>query len=253
MAVARILMIENDGLANVCREGGDLLGHAVYKHMKHFTTSLCHFLQDNQFSIEQYKNMKSSPLLSSAVPCDLILFCLYKDQTREQINWSELKRLRALKDVPIVVLTDKELDSERKESYRYGADDYMPQSIHFDEILIRLARLLRRTSGIYFAENKQDQLNIGNLTLYRNEQLVSYSGDELAFTPIQFRLLWTLAENHTEVLSKPYLYKTVLERPYSRDDRSLDMHLSRIRKKLMEKGMAAEKLVTVHGKGYRFA
>jgi len=66
-------------------------------------------------------------------------------------------------------------------------------------------------------------------------------------------LLWVLLENHHEVMTKAFLYQSVLNRPFSRYDRSLDMHISRVRKKLVEAGMPPERLSTLHGKGYRFS
>lgn len=62
-----------------------------------------------------------------------------------------------------------------------------------------------------------------------------------------------MVDHCSEILTKPYLYQLVLERGFSRYDRSLDMHMSRIRKKLVEAGMLPERLHTVHGKGYRFS
>ena len=71
-------------------------------------------------------------------------------------------------------------------------------------------------------------------------------------TPIQFRLLWHLVVHRGEALTKPYLYRAVLEREYSRYDRGLDMHISRIRRRLGEAGMVADRLQTLHGRGYVF-
>lgn len=61
----------------------------------------------------------------------------------------------------------------------------------------------------------------------------------MSLTPIQFRLLWILVLHQREPLSKPYLYQVVLEKEFSRYDRSLDMHLSRIRRKLVKAGVLA--------------
>ena len=79
-----------------------------------------------------------------------------------------------------------------------------------------------------------------------------YGDVDVSLTQIQFRLLWVLVLHQGEALSKPYLYQVVLEKEFSRYDRSLDMHLSRVRRKLVNAGMAADRLQTVHGKGYCF-
>ncbi|WP_315980749.1 response regulator transcription factor [Aliamphritea spongicola] len=117
---------------------------------------------------------------------------------------------------------------------------------------LRIDALLRRSRWQREAPAKSSQLELDGLLLKRQKQQASFAGEPVELTSIQFRLLWTLAENRHEVLSKPYLYQTVLERAFSRYDRSLDMHLSRVRRKLVDVGMPAERLSTVHGKGYVF-
>ena len=72
----------------------------------------------------------------------------------------------------------------------------------------------------------------------------------LEFTPIQFKLLWELLLHRGEVLSKAYLYQKVLNKNIGAYDRSLDMHLSRVRRKLNEASWQGERLQTSHGKGY---
>lgn len=97
-----------------------------------------------------------------------------------------------------------------------------------------------------------NQLMLDQLFLDRSKGFVSYQGHEVDLTPIQFKLLWLLVENYNEVLTRPFLCELVLEREFGPNDRSLDMHLSRVRKKLMDVGMPSNRLVTIHGKGYRF-
>ncbi len=90
------------------------------------------------------------------------------------------------------------------------------------------------------------------LTLLRSEQQVVFGENTVQLTPIQFRLLCFLAENKNKVMTKPVLYQAVLNREFSCYDRSLDIHLSRIRKKLSAMGVKSDRIVTVHSKGYCF-
>ncbi|HHF3120042.1 TPA: winged helix-turn-helix domain-containing protein [Vibrio diabolicus] len=71
-------------------------------------------------------------------------------------------------------------------------------------------------------------------------------------TSIQFKLLQTLTHHQDQVLSKPFLYETVLKRTFSEHDRALDMHISRIRKRLVSEGINADRIQTVHRQGYVF-
>ncbi|MCG6658747.1 response regulator transcription factor [Halomonas campisalis] len=163
-----------------------------------------------------------------------------------------LKRLRKTRQTPVMMLTARGAEEERIRGYRRGADDYLPKPFGFTELQLRIEALLRRTLGSSDPRADPEELCVGPLRLARSELAVRYHDTAIALTPIQFRLLWVLLLHQGEALSKPYLYQLVLEREYSRYDRSLDMHLSRVRRKLVAAGMAVDRLQTIHGKGYCF-
>ena len=96
-------------------------------------------------------------------------------------------------------------------------------------------------------------LQLDGLSLNKIYQGSVYHEQPIILTPIQFRLLWRLAESQNGVLSKAYLYQTVLDKSFNQYDRTIDMHISRVRKKLVEAGMPIERLITVHGEGYCFS
>lgn len=180
---------------------------------------------------------------------DLILL----DVLLPKLNGFEvLNRLRKTRQTPVMMLTACGAEEERILGYRRGADDYVPKPFGFTELLLRIEALLRRTLGTADQRADPDELTVGSLTLHRGTMDVRFEATPIALTPIQFRLLWVLMLHQGEALSKPYLYQVVLEREFSRYDRSLDMHLSRVRRKLVDAGMAADRLQTVHGKGYCF-
>ncbi|MCC5883304.1 MAG: response regulator transcription factor [Halomonas sp.] len=163
-----------------------------------------------------------------------------------------LDRLRKTRHTPVMMLTACGAEEERILGYRRGADDYVPKPFGFTELLLRIEALLRRTLGSTDQRADPDELTLGPLKLDRSTMDVRHGSAGITLTPIQFRLLWSLVLHQGQVLSKPYLYQLVLEREFSRYDRSLDMHLSRVRRKLIEAGLAADRLQTVHGKGYCF-
>lgn len=165
-------------------------------------------------------------------------------------GFSILKRLRNSRSTPVIMVTACGAEEERIKGFSRGADDYLPKPFNIEELLLRIDALLRRTMSNQNSLVKPSQLNVDHFSLDRSALTVSYDNHPLVFTAIEFNLLWTLLENQGEVLSKPYLYQAVLEREFSRYDRSLDMHLSRVRRKLMDSGMFADRLKTVHGKGY---
>ncbi|HHG3301402.1 TPA: winged helix-turn-helix domain-containing protein [Vibrio parahaemolyticus] len=75
---------------------------------------------------------------------------------------------------------------------------------------------------------------------------------DIQLTPIQFELLRTLIQHQDKVLTKPFLYQTVLQGPFTDHDRALDMHISRMRKRLIAEGMPPDQIQTIHRKGYLF-
>jgi two-component system response regulator PfeR len=164
-----------------------------------------------------------------------------------------LNQIRKVKHTPVMMITASGAEQERIEGYRKGADDYLPKPFNFTEMMLRIEALLRRSQRDIAPPKQASQLIIDELQLNRIKQDVRFSGNGVELTPIQFKLLWVLLENHHEVMTKAFLYQSVLNRPFSRYDRSLDMHISRVRKKLVEAGMPPERLSTLHGKGYRFS
>lgn len=163
-----------------------------------------------------------------------------------------LSRLRKTHQTPVIMLTACGAEEERILGYRSGADDYVPKPFSFTELMLRIEALLKRTMGSRDSRADPDSLTVGPLTLNRLAQSVHVGQTPVTLTQIQFRLLWILLRHQGETLSKPYLYQVVLEREFSRYDRSLDMHLSRVRRKLVDAGMQPDRLQTQHGKGYCF-
>lgn len=162
---------------------------------------------------------------------------------------SLLTILRKTSQTPVIMVTAKGAEQERIIGFTQGADDYVSKPFNPTELLLRIEALLRRSRQVN-SEVKQKELNLDNLTLSYSNQLVSVDGNAIDFTPIQFKLLWELLLHKGETLTKAYLYQQVLNRNLGAYDRSLDMHLSRLRKKLNQANGPGERLQTSHGKGY---
>ena len=165
---------------------------------------------------------------------------------------SVLNQLRKTRQTPVMMITACGAEQERIVGYSQGADDYVPKPFNFKELLLRVEALLRRSMNNGETRADCEEVQIGDLRMHRRYQTVEIGGQEVTVTPIEFRLLWMLVIHRNEVLTKAYLYPLVLERNFSCYDRSLDMHLSRVRRKLTDAGMALDRLQTVRGKGYCF-
>ncbi|MEO1819706.1 response regulator transcription factor [Pseudomonas sp.] len=167
-------------------------------------------------------------------------------------GFSLLKRLRQHSRMPVIMVTASNAEEERIRGLRHGADDYLAKPYSLEELQLRIDAVLRRVRPVGARQAEPEQLTVGSLRLDRAQQWAEAGDMRLDLTPLQFRLLWQLVAQRGEVLSKPYLYRVVLDREFSRYDRSLDMHISRIRRRLIDAGLG-DVLQTQHGRGYLFS
>jgi two-component system response regulator PfeR len=209
---------------------------------------LTHLLQAQGFEISQALDGEQGLLMALSEQFDLILL----DVSLPCKNgYAVLKVLRQSRTTPVIMVTAHGAEEERITGFRNGADDYLAKPFNLTELLLRIEAILRRSKP----QNKVTQQNLETLKRAgieadKNRQQVLFDGKRITFTPIQFKLLWTLMQHPTQTLSKPTLYRLVLEREFSRYDRSLDMHMSRVRRKLIAAGMPPDRLQTIHGTGY---
>ena len=159
-----------------------------------------------------------------------------------------LSRLRRHKKTPVLLLTAKGAEEDRLSGFRNGADDYLTKPFSTPELLLRIEAILRRT--------RQEQVQSAGLLSYQGlrldleRQRASWEQQAIPLTGTEFEILAALLQDPGEVLSKPYLYQVALKKDYSRYDRTLDMHISHIRRKLDEGGLGKNAIKTVFGKGY---
>ncbi|KPZ60055.1 putative transcriptional regulatory protein YedW [Pseudoalteromonas sp. P1-13-1a] len=159
-----------------------------------------------------------------------------------------LNILRSCNNTPVIIVSAKHAEEERIKGLSAGADDYLAKPFNSQELLLRVDSVLRRA---FKQDGKAPYVtNIEGLEVDSLHQQVSLHGAVVSFTPIEFGLLHILIKNPGQILLKPFLYQVVLNKRFSQYDRSLDMHMSRIRKKLNNAGWDGTRLQTVHGKGY---
>lgn len=160
-----------------------------------------------------------------------------------------LAQLRKRSSTPVILMSALGAEADRISGFQRGADDYLPKPFSMAELQVRIEAILRRVAlerrRLAPSESLPGQLRF-------DEQLADVCLGELSagLTPSEYRLLETLRRSKDEVLSKPFLYQQVLQRGYARHDRSLDMHVSQIRRKLKAIGYLEHQIRTVWGKGY---
>lgn len=158
------------------------------------------------------------------------------------------RRLRAKSDVPVLMLTARGEPADRVVGLELGADDYLPKPFEPRELLARLRAILRRGKP---AAGKL--LRFGALEIDRDARSLSVGGEERNLTSYQFALLVALAENAGRVLSRDALMDLVKGEAMEAFDRSIDVHVSRIRAAIETDPKKPRRIVTVRGAGYVFA
>jgi two-component system phosphate regulon response regulator OmpR len=160
------------------------------------------------------------------------------------------RRIRQTSDLPILMLTARGDAMDRVVGLEIGADDYLPKPFEPRELLARLRALLRRRGA---AAAPRDALRFGRLEVDRGSRRVSIDGDERPLTSYQFSLLVALAEHAGRVMSRDALMDLVKGEALEAFDRSIDIHISRIRAAIEDDPKKPRRIITVRGAGYVFA
>jgi two-component system response regulator CpxR len=162
-----------------------------------------------------------------------------------------LRELRQTSKIPVLMLTARGGDTERIVGLETGADDYLPKPFNPRELAARLRAILRRTEITEEAKQiEDDRLQVGDVEVKISARSANKNGEDLGLTSIEFELLAMLLRNAGTVVKKEDLSERVLERRLSPYDRSLDMHVSNLRKKLDAHGNPEERIKTVRSAGY---
>jgi two-component system, OmpR family, phosphate regulon response regulator OmpR len=161
------------------------------------------------------------------------------------------RQVRARSDLPILMLTARGDETDRIVGLELGADDYLPKPFNPRELLARLRAILRRrgSAGV----SSTELLRFGRLEIDRGARVARLDGLDRALTSYQFDLLWTLATNAGRVMSRDALMDKLRGHEAEAFDRSLDVHVSRIRAALEDDPKHPRRIITVRGAGYVFA
>jgi len=158
-----------------------------------------------------------------------------------------LRMIRAVSDIPILVATARDAEDEIVRLFDAGADDYVVKPFSAEHLEARLRALLRRAG----ADEAARVLAVGELRIDLDAHEASLAGRGLDLTAKEFELLAYLAERPGKMISKRELLATVWRQPYGGADKTVDVHLSWLRKKLGETAAAPRYLHTRRGVGVR--
>jgi two-component system, OmpR family, phosphate regulon response regulator OmpR len=161
------------------------------------------------------------------------------------------RAIRARWRTPILMLTGRGEETDRIVGLEIGADDYLPKPFNPRELQARLRAILRRSRAAAPADDAP--MRFGRLEIDRGSRMVRLDGEEKALTSHQFDLLAALAENAGRVLDRERLLDLVKGETLEAFDRSIDVHISRIRAAIEDDPKHPRRILTVRGAGYVFA
>jgi DNA-binding response OmpR family regulator len=162
-----------------------------------------------------------------------------------------LRMLRAVSTVPVIVATARDDDESVVQALDAGADDYVIKPFRAEQLEARIRAVLRRAAGA--ADAERAPVTVGPLTVEPRSRRVTYDGKQVELAPNEFDLLAYLAARAGTVVSKRELLTEVWQLPYGGSDKTVDVHLSWLRRKLGESGAEPRLLQTVRGVGVRLA
>lgn len=224
---ATILVIDDDA------EMTEMLGE--YLQPEGFTLDVCH---DGDSGLK--KALRGNYLL---VVLDVML---------PRLNGFEvLRRLRASSQVPVLMLTARGDSVDRVVGLQSGADDYLPKPFDPQELVARVQAILRRTApGALRSEATGDVLTVADVVLDGRARTVRRGGADIELTAAEFNLLRVFLRSPGRVISREELFREVLDREFSTFDRSIDNHVSSLRKKLGVQPDGRDRIRAVRNAGY---
>ena len=204
------------------------------------------YLGEAGFAVSHAADGATALVRRGAEPHDAVVL----DLTLPDLDGLEVcRRIRARSDVPVLMLTARGDTMDRVVGLELGADDYLPKPFEPRELLARLRAILRRrdrpgAAGI---------LRFGRLEIDRDARRVRVDGADRSLTAHQFGLLLALAERAGRVLTRDTLMDLVKGEELEAFDRSIDVHVSRIRAAIEDDPRHPRRLLTIRGAGYVFA
>lgn len=164
-----------------------------------------------------------------------------------------LREIRAVSQAPVIMLTAKGEDSDRIVGLELGADDYIPKPFNPRELLARIRAVLRRTTALEQQPSvDSDHLEAGGMALDTPRQMLRIGTEEHELSSAEFNLMSVFMRNPDVVLSRERLMNLAWGREYEAYDRTIDVHVSKLRGLLKEYEGHEKRIRTVWGSGYKF-
>ncbi|BFT29411.1 response regulator [Alteromonas sp. D210916BOD_24] len=207
------------------------------------------YLQSNGFNVTRLANGDGLiERVKSKTPDIVILDVMLPGED----GFALCNQLRHFYTGPLLFMTAKNEDFDQVIGLELGADDYVVKPVEPRVLLARIHALLRRMSGNIAPIQTGHTLQFGKLSIDKASRRVNLGGEDISLTSHEFDLLCLLADNASTVVSRVTLYKELIGREYDGLDRSADVRVSRLRKKLKDNPQNPFRIKTIWGKGFFF-
>jgi DNA-binding response OmpR family regulator len=229
-AAARVLLIEDD---------------------RKLARLLADYLRSQGLQAEAVHDGLDGAARATAEPWDLVVLDVMLPRLD---GFGVLRRIRALSEVPVLMLTARGADEDRVFGLEHGADDYVPKTASSRELLARMRAILRRAaitaSTAAGAAPAERDIVVGALHIAPAARAAQLDGRKLALTPVEFDLLLALARSRGRACSREALLERLRDREFDGLDRSIDMHVAALRRKLGDDPREPRYIRTVRTVGY---
>ncbi|MGE3275928.1 MAG: response regulator transcription factor [Vicinamibacterales bacterium] len=213
------------------------------------TTLLTELLGQEGFVVDALPGGADVPARATSGGYALIIL----DVMLPQVNGFDiLRQIRQISTLPVVLLTARGDDVDRIVGLELGADDYVPKPFNPRELTARIRAVLRRLDG-GGSGSARTVLRVDDVVLDPAARLVTRGGESIDVTSVEFDILKRLLETAGQTVTRDAIAEGVLGRHYDPFDRSIDMHISKIRRKLGDRPGGEERIKTIRGVGYIYA
>ena len=207
------------------------------------------YLEQAGYRVVQAANGKEAVAAATGEqPLLVVLDLMLPDIGGDQV----IQELKALGEIPVIILTSKSSEEDRVVGFGLGADDYVVKPFSPRELVLRVKAVLKRTHRDDLSDAEAVSFEGGLLTLDGHRYEVKRSGRPVSLTATEFKVLFTLASSPDRVMTRSELVERALGYQFEGYERSIDAHVKNIRQKIQDDPRKPTFILTVYGVGYKF-
>jgi len=165
-------------------------------------------------------------------------------------GFETFQRLKAIREVPVIILTARTDEIDKVVGFRMGVDDYQTKPFSPTELALRVKAVLRRSGEQKVISD--NSLKYGSMELDYDKRVVEINGQKVELTPKEFELLWLMASNPNRVFTKAHLLDKIWDSSFYGDDNTVTVHIRKLREKIEADPSKPAFIRTVWGTGYKF-